>query len=286
LPPLGVAGAAASTVTCNAVSALALLAWLSRPAGAVRVLGPRWQLQRAAFRPILGLALPSAMNPLLINGAILVATAYVGAFGSLAVAAYGIAVRLEYVLVPIAFGIGSTLTAMVATNMGARQAARAKRVAWTGAGLVWGITAAIGLAAAFRPNGWMALFTTDPAVQAAGSTYLRIAGGCYGFFGLGLALFFASQGAGRMAWPVAGSMVRLAVVAAGGWLAVRFAAGAPEALYAVFALGLSGFGLTLAAATYLSSWGSPSDGAQTAPPPWRPRLLTSSESRCPASSRC
>jgi putative MATE family efflux protein len=254
LPPLGVAGAAASTVTCNAVSALALLAWLSRPGRAVRVLGGPWQLQRAAFRRILDVALPSAANPILSNGSIALATAYVGSFGSLAVAAYGIAARLEYILVPIAFGIGSALTAMVATNMGARQAARAKRVTWTGAGLVWGVTAAIGLAAALWPQAWMALFSADAAVQATGSAYLRIVGGCYGFFGLGLALFFAAQGAGRLAWPLAASTVRLLVVAVGGWLALRVAGGTPEALYAVIALSLSALGLTLAAATYLADW--------------------------------
>ena len=49
---------------------------------------------------------------------IALATAYVGTFGSVALAAYGIAARLEYILVPVTFGIGSALTAMVATNLG------------------------------------------------------------------------------------------------------------------------------------------------------------------------
>jgi putative MATE family efflux protein len=256
LPPLGVAGAAASTVLCNAVSALALLAWLSRRSGPVRLLGSRWQLQRTAFRAILALALPSSLNPVLSNASIALATAYVGAFGSVAVAAYGIAARLEYILVPIAFGMGSALTAMVATNMGARQAARAKHATWAGAGLVWAVTGLIGAVAAVWPGAWMGLFSADPAVQAAGSAYLRIVGGCYGFFGLGLALFFASQGAGRLRWPLAASTVRLAIVAAGGWVAVRYAGGPPEALYVVVAVSLAVLGLGLAAATHLANWES------------------------------
>lgn len=254
LPALGVAGAAASTVACNALSALALLAWLSRPGAPVRLLGGAWQLQRAAFARILAVALPSSANPILSNGSIALATAYVGTFGSLAVAAYGIAARLEYILVPIAFGVGSALTAMVATNMGAGLAARAKRVTWTGAGLVWGITALIGVAAALWPQGWMALFTADPQVQAAGSTYLRIVGGCYGFFGLGLALFFAAQGTGRLGWPLAASTARLLVVAVGGWLALHVAGATPERLYVVVAASLAVLGLTLAAATWLADW--------------------------------
>jgi Na+-driven multidrug efflux pump len=112
----------------------------------------------------------------------------------------------------------------------------------------------MGIAAAAWPNAWMGLFTSDASVQAAGSVYLRIVGGCYGFFGLGLALFFASQGAGRLAWPLAASTVRLAIVAVGGWLAVHVMGGPPQALHAVVALSLSALGLTLAAAIHLADW--------------------------------
>jgi putative MATE family efflux protein len=251
---LGVAGAAASTVACNALAALGLLAWLSRRGRPVRILGSRWELHPASFRAILKLALPSALSPILSNGSIALSTAYMGTFGSLAVAAYGIAARLEYILVPIAFGFGGALTAMVATNLGAHQAARAKRVTWTGAGLVWALTGLIGAAAAVWPQAWMALFASDPAVREAGSTYLRIVGGSYGFFGLGLALFFASQGAGRLAWPLTASTARLVVVALGGWIALHAAPAAPEALYGVVALSLVVMGLTLATATHLADW--------------------------------
>ncbi len=44
---------------------------------------------------------------------------------------------------------------------------------------------------------------------------------CTGF-GLGLVLYFASQGAGRLLWPVIGNIVRLAVAVTGGWLALRW----------------------------------------------------------------
>lgn len=254
VPPLGVAGAAASTVICNAISALALLAWLSRRGRPVRLLAPHWQVGREGFRAVLKLALPSSVNPILSNSSIALATAYMAGFGSQAVAAYGIAARLEYILVPIAFGFGVALTAMVATNLGAGQAARAKTVAWTGAGLVWAVTGLIGAAAAVWPQGWMAMFTVDPGVQEVGSAYLRIAGGSYCFYGLALALFFASQGAGRLTWPLAASALRLVVIAIGGWLAVQLGGASPVPLYAVVALSFTAMGLALAAATYFTDW--------------------------------
>lgn len=254
VPALGVAGAATSTVLTNGLAALALLAWLSRRGRPVRVFAPGWRLERASFRRILQLALPSALGPILSNGAIALATGYVASFGALVVAGYGIAARLEYILVPIAFGFGGALTAMVATNLGARQPVRAKRVAWIGGGLVWGVTGLIGLWAAVWPDGWMGLFTADAAVRQAGAAYLRVVGGTYGFFGLSLALFFASQGAGRMAWPLVASTARLAVVALGGALVLRAMGGVPQALYLVVAASLLVSGLTMAAATHLSDW--------------------------------
>jgi hypothetical protein len=85
--------------------------------------------------------------------------AFVGSFGTAALAGYGVAARLEYILVPIAFGFGTALTAMVATNMGAGNPARALRVAWLGAAIVAAITGSIGLATAIAPALWMNLFT-------------------------------------------------------------------------------------------------------------------------------
>jgi putative MATE family efflux protein len=254
VPPLGVAGAAVSSVTCNAASAIALLAWLSRRQRPVRVLGPQWRLEQESFRRVLRLALPSAANPILSNGSIALATSFVASFGSLAVAGYGIAARLEYILVPISFGFGGALTAMVATNLGAQQVARARHATWAGAGLVWVMTSLIGIAAALWPQGWMALFTSEAPVQAAGSAYLRIAGGFYGFFGVGIALFFASQGAGRLAWPLVAGAARLLFVGAGGWLALHLGSGTPQPLQVVMAAGLAITGLTLCASTYLSDW--------------------------------
>ena len=55
-----------------------------------------------------------------------------------------------------------------------------------------------------------------------GTTYLQLVGPTYGCFGLGLALYFASQGAGRLLWPLVAGVVRLVVAAGGGWVASRW----------------------------------------------------------------
>ena len=74
----------------------------------------------------------------------------------------------------------------------------------TGGALAFALTEAVGLAAAIFPMAWLGLFTDDAGMLETGSAYLRLVGPTYGFFGLGLCLYFASQGAGRLFWPLAG----------------------------------------------------------------------------------
>jgi Na+-driven multidrug efflux pump len=86
-----------------------------------------------------------------------------------------------------------------------------------------------------------------------GGAYLRIVGPAYGFFGLGLALYFASQGAGRLFWPLLSGFIRLIVAIAGGWLMLRLT-GSLTWLFAALALGLVVYGVTLSAAIASGVW--------------------------------
>jgi Na+-driven multidrug efflux pump len=83
---------------------------------------------------------------------------------------------------------------------------------------------------------------------------LLIVGPTYGFFGLGLALYFASQGAGRLGWPLLAGFVRLTVAAVGGWLLGYWLGWGPTGIYAAMALALVIFGSTIAAAVKLGAW--------------------------------
>ena len=111
----------------------------------------------------------------------------------------------------------------------------------------------IGLAAAFYPRAWLSLFDSDPAMIAAGTQYLQIVGPSYGFFGLALSLYFASQGAGRLLWPIIGNLARLMVAALGGVLALRAGLGL-VAVFAAQAAALVVYGLVNATAIARGAW--------------------------------
>ncbi len=254
LPGLGLPGAALSTLGTSLISIVVLLLHLSRGASPVQLLRRRWRLESGYLKAILRVGAPASLSPVLSNGSIAAATALIGSYGTAALAGYGVAARLEYIMVPIAFGFGTALTTLVATNMGAGQHERALRATWTGGAVVASITGVIGLVAALMPGLWMNHFTTDPAVLAFGSDYLQIVGTSYSLFGLGLALFFASQGAGRMFWPLAGSVARLATVALGGWLAVHVLHVSANGFFVIVAAGFGVYALMIGTAIRLGTW--------------------------------
>jgi len=86
-----------------------------------------------------------------------------------------------------------------------------------------------------------------------GVAYLRVVGPTYGFFGLGLSLYFASQGAGKLGWPLIGGLMRLVIAVGGGWLVVSLT-GSLAWAFAVLALALVVYGVTIVLAVASGSW--------------------------------
>ncbi len=253
-PRLGVAGTATANLGAFGLATLVLAAYLCSPWSTVRLSVRGFRFRRELFWEILRVGAPGSLNTIVTNLTVVLMTGLVGPFGTAALAGYGMGARLEYIQIPLVFGMGSALVAMVGTNVGAGQVARAEHIAGTGAGLAAAVTASIGILAAAFPGAWLGLFTTDPQVHAAGATYLRIVGPTYGFFGLGLALYFASQGAGRLAWPLTAGFARLGIAAAGGWLGGYGLGWGLPGIFAAMAIALIVFGTTTAAAVRLGAW--------------------------------
>jgi len=247
---------AVAVVAYYAVGSVALAAYLWSGRSVVRLtwagLGFRWPL----FRDILRVGAVAALVTVQTNLTIAIATGMVGRFGPAAIAGYGTGSRVEYLLVPLVFGLGGPLVAMVGTNIGAGQRDRALRAAWIGAAIATGLTEVIGLGAAAVPHAWLSLFDTDPAMLDAGARYLHAVGPLYGLFGLGMALYFASQGAGRLLWPLLANLTRLVIAAGGGWLALRWS-GDLSNVFLALGVALVAFGLINTGAVARGAWFGP-----------------------------
>ncbi len=240
-PRLGIAGAAIAYVAGFTFAAAIMPAWLLRPSSSLRPTRGDLGFERALFADILRVGALSVVSAVQTVLTAVIVTGLVAGFGAAALAGYGVGVRLELLQVPLVFAIGQAMVALIGTSIGAGRATHAKRIAFTGAAMAAAVCLAIGLTVAIFPDAWIGLFSDDPAVRAAGASYLRIAGPFYPLFGVGMALYFASQGAGRVLLPVLAGTARLFVVVAGGITAASL--GAPLVwLFALIALGLAVYG--------------------------------------------
>jgi putative MATE family efflux protein len=241
-PELGVAGGGTALLAYYAVGSLVLAAYLRTSRVPVRLTFASIRFRGSLFQEILRVGAISALVTVGTNVTVASMTGLVGTFGPAAIAGYGVGSRLEYLLVPLVFGLGAPLVALVGTNVGAGQHARALRVAWLGGFSAAAMCALIGVLGAAFPRAWLSLFDSDPAMLAAGSSYLRAAGPFYGFFGLGLGLYFAMQGFGRLRWAVVANFTRLAIAVGGGWLILQLT-GELTYVFVALSLGLVAFGL-------------------------------------------
>ena len=252
IPAMGVAGGGVAVLITTAMM-LAYLGWyLLSGRSVVRL--HRAPLSKRMFGDILRVGGVGAISTLQTSLTVALTTALVGAHGGPdAVAGYGTGARLEYLLIPLVFGLGAPMVAMVGTNIGAGQQQRALRIALIGGALAFVMAEAVGVAAAIWPLAWLSLFGHDPQMLETGAAYLHVVGPTYGFFGLGLSLYFASQGAGRLAWPLIGGLLRMLIAVGGGWLVLTLS-GSLNGAFGALALGLVVYGVTVSTSIARGVW--------------------------------
>lgn len=221
VPALGVAGAGWGLVVSFGLGSAVLFAYLTRPDSPVKLAFRGVRYQRELFGEFFKVGIPGMANVAINNLAIVVLTGVAGHLGREAAIGYAMGARLEYIMIPLAFGCGTAMVAMVGTNWGAKQFQRARSIAWMGAATVALACASIGIFFAIFPGLWMGLYSTDEEVIRAGTLYLTTMAPVYGVYGLGMALYFAMQGVGNVLPAVAANGLRL-LMSAGGALAAVY----------------------------------------------------------------
>lgn len=253
-PPLGMRGVAAGGVLANAAGALFLWAYLSAGHGKVKLKVRGARLVPQHLQDILRVGAVACISPFQTVLTILILTHLVSAFGTEALAGYGIGTRLEFLLVPIAFAIGVASVPLVGMAIGAGHTQRARQAAWTAAALAMVVLGVLGGVVAVAPGVWTRLFTDAPAVIQSSASYFLWAGPFYGLFGLGLSLYFSSLGAGKALGPVLAGTLRLVVVAAGGALLAHWHSPA-SMIFALVGLGMAAYGISTVLFVKCTPWG-------------------------------
>jgi putative MATE family efflux protein len=246
----GAVGAAWAIIGSFLVGAIVLIWYLVRGGVPVSLRLSDLRLDRGILFHIFHLGAAGGLNAILNNVTTIVTTAFVGRLGVTALTGYGVVVRFEYLVIPIAASLGTAMLTVVGTNIGAGQRQRAERAAWIGAAMTFIVAGGLGFVAMAFPLVWMGLITSDLETQQAAQMYLDTVAPTYGLFGFGLSLYYASMGAARPGWPLAANVVRLSIVVVGGLL---FGGSLPRISWVV-AVAFTVYGVLIAFSLKAGAW--------------------------------
>jgi putative MATE family efflux protein len=196
-PEWGVTGAAVATVIGRTVG-VAYAAWalFGRSNGRLHVRAEHWTFDPKLLWSLLSIS-GTAIVQFLIgtlswSGLIRI----VAAFGTVAVAGYQIGLRVIVFVILPAVGLANAAATLVGQNLGAGKPERAEKSVWLASGLNAVLLGLAGLFFVLFPDVVVSIFTSDARVASYARDCLQIVGYGYAFYGLGMVMESAFNGAG------------------------------------------------------------------------------------------
>ncbi|MCD5401976.1 MATE family efflux transporter [candidate division NPL-UPA2 bacterium] len=201
-PRLGVNGAALATVLARGVGVVIAFRVLFRGSSPIHLEWKNLKVDFGLIWRIIRLGVPSSIQMSLrgLMGVILMAI--VAKYGTYAVAAYGVGLRIMMLVLMPAFGLATAAATLVGQNLGAGKPERAHLSAWTATRFNMLIMGTVGTAFFLFAPHLISFFNTNPQVVEIGTAYLRITSLGYLFIALGVVLGRALNGAGDTVSPL------------------------------------------------------------------------------------
>lgn len=202
LPAMGVTGAAVATTISRGAGVIYQLAALVRGRGRLALARRHLVLRARVLLEVLRVSAPAAMQVLVETASWLGLVRILSTFGSAALAAYTIAMRIAIFAMLPPFGLANAAATLVGQNLGAGEPGRAKQAVSTIAGYNVAFLGTIGLVFVVAPGPIVGLFTPDPALAAYAAQCLRVVSLGFAFYGYGMVAVQAFNGAGDATTPL------------------------------------------------------------------------------------
>ena len=195
-PELGVTGAAVGTTIGRGIG-VAYAAWhLFRPGGRIHVSRASWMLDTELLARLVKLSSTAVFRLLVATASWTALMPIVAAFGEVAIAGYVIALRVVMFALLPALGLSNAAATMVGQNLGAGKPERSESAVWKAAGFNTVLYFLIGAVFWLFSAPIIGIFTQEPEVFAYGTSALHIIAYGFAFYGLGMVLETAFNGAG------------------------------------------------------------------------------------------
>lgn len=200
-PELGVTGAAVGTTIGRGVG-VAFAAWnLFRPGGRIHLDRESWRFDPTLLWKLIRLSATGVFQLLIATASWTALMPIMAGFGEVAIAGYVIALRVVMFALLPALGLSNAAATMVGQNLGAKKPDRASAAVWQAAWFNAGFYFLIGLIFFFYSNQIIGIFTHEAEVLQYGTSALHIIAYGFAFYGLGMVLETAFNGAGDTRTP-------------------------------------------------------------------------------------
>jgi len=166
-------GAAIATVVSQAISMILCIITLIRSDFVFDFKLSSFKFVKKHFITIMQVGIPISIQNVIVNFSFLVLTTIANSMGVNASAAVGIVGKYNGFAILPAIAVGSSVSAMVAQNMGAGAIERAKKTFYAGFALAFLINFVVFIITQIFPEQILAVFDDDPNTIIAGVEYLR-----------------------------------------------------------------------------------------------------------------
>lgn len=195
-PELGVTGAAVGTTIGRGIG-VAYATWhLVRPGGRIHVSRASWIIDTALLGKLAKLSSTAVFQLLVATASWTALMPIMAGFGEVAIAGYVIALRVVMFALLPALGLSNAAATMVGQNLGAGKPERSESAVWKAAIFNFALYFCVGAIFWLFSDPIIRIFTQEPEVLAYGTTALHIIAYGFGFYGLGMVLETAFNGAG------------------------------------------------------------------------------------------
>ena len=200
-PEMGVTGAAVATTIGRGIGVVYQLYYLVGGRGRLEFHMRHLRLEFALMRRMIIISIGGIGQFLIATSSWIVIMRIVAIYGSGAIAAYTIALRIiEFVFLP-AWGLGNAAATLVGQNLGAGQPDRAEESAWRAAKYNAIFMTGLGFSSVLAAPWIAALFSSDPDVLRYGTSCIRILGIGYPMYAVGMIMVQSLNGAGDTVTP-------------------------------------------------------------------------------------
>lgn len=200
-PEMGVTGAAIATTIGRGVGVLYQVGYLLGDRGRIALRIRHLHLVPELTLRLLRISIGGIGQFLIATASWIGVMRIVAIYGSSAIAAYTIALRMmEFTFLP-AWGLGNAAATLVGQNLGAGQPERAERSAWQAAKYNAAFMTVAGLFMLSFAHGITGLFTNEADVLYWGARCLQILGLGFPMYAIGMVMIQALNGAGDTATP-------------------------------------------------------------------------------------